>query len=342
MGRVATIRFFDLAIPLAECPRPMTDERSDLRGRTLESGYRLSAPIGVGGTSVVFEATRLADGNSVVVKVLRPQFAGHADLERRLRREAEVHERVRHPGIVPVHDVGMLEDGSPYLVMERMRSESLLRFVRRQGLLTPDEAAVLMVRLASILHAVHHGGYVHRDIKPEHVLMDRLADGSLHVSLLDFGVCAAETAPAAERERERGRVYGTPSYVSPEQAGGQPHVDGRADLFSLGTTMFECLTGALPFSGSTVSNLLRRILLEDAARASTLRWDVPTWLDDAIAAIMQRDPASRPAGARAMGRALLAHLPHRVDVEASLARKLEVGAEAAEIIPTREFAFEAA
>lgn len=314
----------------------MTDERSELRGRTLDSAYRLGAAIGVGGTGVVLEATRLADEANVVVKVLRPQFAGHADLERRLRREAEVYERVRHPGLVPVHDLGMLEDGSPYLVMQRMRSESLLRFVRRQGLLSPDEAAVLMVRLASILHAVHHGGYVHRDIKPEHILLDRSADGSLHVSLLDFGVCAAETAPNAERERERGRVYGTPSYVSPEQAGGQPHVDGRADLYSLGTTMYECLTGELPFSGSTVSNLLRRILVEEASRVSSLRWDVPTWLDDAIASIMQRDPACRPAGARAMGRALLAHLPNRAHVEATLAAKLEIGVTTPEIIPTRE------
>lgn len=320
----------------------MTDERSDLRGLILDSAYRLGAPIGVGGTGVVLEATRLADDSSVVVKVLRPQFAGHADLERRLRREAEVYERVRHPGLVPVLDVGMLEDGSPYLVMQRMRSESLLRFVRRQGLLSADEAAVLMVRLASILHSVHHGGYVHRDIKPEHVLMDRLADGSLHVSLLDFGVCAAETAPGAERERERGRVYGTPSYVSPEQAGGQPHVDGRADLYSLGTTIYECLTGQLPFSGSTVSTLLRRILLEDASRVSTLRWDVPTWLDDAVASIMQRDPACRPAGARAMGRALLAHLPNRAHVEAALANKLEIGVSYQEIIPTRELVVDAA
>ncbi len=320
----------------------MTDERSDLRGRVLDSAYRLGPAIGVGGTGVVLEATRLADDASVVVKVLRPQFAGHADLERRLRREAEVFERVRHPGIVPVHDLGMLEDGSPYLVMDRMRSESLLRYVRRVGVLSADQATALIIRLSSILHAVHQGGYVHRDIKPEHILLDRLADGSLHVSLLDFGVCAADTAPAAERERERGRVYGTPSYVSPEQASGQPNVDGRADLFSLGTTVFECLTGELPFAGSTVTNLLRKILLEDARRVSSLRWDVPSWLDDALSSMMHRDPACRPVGARALGRSLLPHLPNRERVERELAARLEIGAPAAEIIPTRELAIEAA
>lgn len=315
----------------------MTDERNELRGNMLDGTYRVGSTIGVGGTSVVLSAERITDGAELVVKVMRKQFVGNADLERRMRREHEVFERVRHPGIVPVHDLGTLEDGSPYLVMDRMRSESLLRLVRRRGVLSADEAAVILVRLASLLHAIHLNGYVHRDIKPEHVLLDRLPDGSLHVSLLDFGVCAAETAHHAERERERGRVFGTPSYVSPEQASGQPNVDGRSDLFGLGTTFFEALTGELPFSGSTVTNLLRRILLEDAPRVSSLRWDIPTWLDDAVASLMQRDPACRPVSARTMGRALLAYLPHRVDVERSLAAVLEVGTTDLEAIPSEEF-----
>jgi len=315
----------------------MTDERIELRGRTLDERYRVGSTIGVGGTSIVLSASRISDDTDVVVKVMRKQFVGNADLERRVRREHEVYERVRHPGIVAVLDLGMLDDGSPYLVMERMRSESLLRLVRRRGVLAADEAAALLVRLASLLHATHLNGYVHRDIKPEHVLLDRMSDGGLHVSLLDFGVCAAETAHHAERERERGRVFGTPSYVSPEQASGQPNVDGRSDLFGLGTTFFEALTGELPFSGSTVTNLLRRILLEDAPRVSSLRWDIPTWLDDTIAHLMQRDPACRPASARAMGRALLAHLPHRVEVERSLAAALEVGTTDFDAIPAHEF-----
>lgn len=314
----------------------MTDERMDLRGQVLDGNYRLGASIGVGGTSVVFEATRLADNHPLVVKVLRPQFAHHADLERRLRREAEVYERVRHPGIVPVIDSGMLPEGTPYLVMERMRSESLLRLMRRRGVVSAPEAAVLMARIASILHAVHQAGYVHRDIKPEHVLLDRNQDGSLHVSLLDFGVCAAETAPIAERERERGRVYGTPSYVSPEQAGGQPNVDGRADLYGLGSTFFEALTGELPFNASTVGNLLRRILLDEAPRVSSLCADVPAWLDDLIAAIMQRDPACRPVSARAMGRTILTNLPNRISIEHHLAMSLEIGEADAERIATRD------
>lgn len=315
----------------------MTDERNELRGELLDGTYRVGATIGIGGTGVVLAAERVSDGAEVVVKVMRPQFVGNADLERRLRREYEVWERVRHPGIVPVHALGQLRDGSPYLVLERKRSESLLRLVRRRGVLAADEAAVIMVRLASLLQAIHQNGYVHRDIKPEHVLLDRTVDGGLHVSLLDFGVCAAETAPHAERERERGRVFGTPSYVSPEQASGQPNVDGRSDLFGLGTTMFEAITGELPFSGSTVTNLLRRILLEDAPRVSSLRWDVPTWLDDAIATLMQRDPACRPIGARAMGRALLGHLPHRETVERTLAAAIDVGATDFEVIPAHEF-----
>ena len=115
-----------------------------------------------------------------------------------------------------------------------------------------------------MLHSVHRHGYVHRDIKPEHILLNRGPYGELDLHLLDFGVCAADTAPADERGRERGRVYGTPSYASPEQASGNPFVDARADLFSVGVTMFEALTGKLPFTGPDVTAVLRRIIREDA------------------------------------------------------------------------------
>ena len=310
-----------------------SDERAELRGTILEgreATYEVGAPIGVGGTGVVFEA-HCEGGSSrpLVVKTLRPLYAYHADLCRRLRREAEVSRRVRHPGLVSVVDEGLLPDGSPFIVMERIRGEGLHRFLRRNGPLSGEEIVALALRTLDILHAVHAHGYVHRDVKPEHLLLDRDLRGDLRLRLLDFGFCAAETAPADERERERGRVFGTPSYCSPEQAAGIPEVDGRADLFGLGVVMFEAMSGRLPYSASTVSNLLRKILRE---RAPSLRSKMPEGfrldgdLEEVVMRLLGRRPEERFTSAREAARAMAPFASERRVVEREMATLLNVGA----------------
>jgi serine/threonine-protein kinase len=294
-------------------------ERAELRGKVLEGKYLVGERIGIGGTGVVFAATRLADGAPVVVKTLRPCFVDHPDLGRRLRREAEVARVVPHPGIVRVLDEGFVDDGSPYVVMEYAHGESLSRLLMRRGPLSGEETVAIAVRVCAILHAAHRAGYVHRDVKPEHVLLDRDASGNLVVRLLDFGVCAAPTQPADERQREMGRVFGTPSYVSPEQAAGRIDIDGRADLFSLGVLMWECLTGRLPFRASNVANLLLRIIREDAPPLTLAAPSLAPELCDAVHVALARAPDGRFPSARAMARALLPFLADRVDTERQLA-----------------------
>jgi serine/threonine-protein kinase len=311
-----------------------TRERGELRGQILDGRYRLGSVIGVGGTGIVFEAERLATLERVVVKMLRPAFAANADLMARIRREVEVARRVFHPGIVPVIDHGTLHDGSPYVVMKHMGSESLATYLRRMGPLNAREISVVMARLASILHSVHRHGYVHRDIKPEHILMNRGPYGELEVHLLDFGVCAAETAPQEERARERGRVYGTPSYASPEQASGNPFVDARADLFGVGVTMFEALTGRLPFTGRDVNAVLRRIIREDAPRPSLVSPYVCAQMDELIAKLLSRNPAARHPSARALMRGLAPWLEERLRTERLLVDTLRVAAETSSLRPT--------
>ena len=311
-----------------------TTERSELRGQLLDGRYRLGHAIGTGGTGIVFEAERLATLERVVVKMLRPAHAGNPDLMSRVRREVEVARRVFHPGIVPVIDHGTLYDGSPYLVMKHMRSESLSSYLRRSGPIGPYEVAVIMARLASVLHSVHRHGYVHRDIKPEHILLNRGPYGELDLHLLDFGVCAAETAPPEERERERGRVYGTPSYASPEQASGNPYVDARADLFGVGVTMFESLTGRLPFRGNDVNTVLRTIIRQDAPRLTLFAPHLCEGMDNLLSKLMCRNPSGRHPSARALMRALDPWLKERVRTERRLAATLEVAREANSIRPT--------
>lgn len=309
-------------------------ERSELRGEILDGRYRIGNAIGMGGTGIVFEAERLATLERVVIKMLRPTHSGNPDLMSRVRREVEVARRVFHPGIVPVIDHGTLYDDSPYLVMKHMRSESLSSYLQRCGPLNGPQVSVIVARLASILHSVHRHGYVHRDIKPEHILLNRGDHGELDVHLLDFGVCAADSAPADERARERGRVYGTPSYASPEQASGNPYVDARADLFGVGIAMFEALTGKLPFTGADVTAVLRRIIREDAPRARYLSPYVDEQMDRLIAKLLSRTPATRYPSARALMRALDPWLNERIETERSLVATLQVTPETSSIRPT--------
>lgn len=297
-------------------------ERSELRGVTLDDRYELGGTIGVGGTGVVFEATRLDDGERVVVKTMRPVYAYNPDLVARLRREAEVAERVSHPGIVPVLDEGLLGDGSPYLVMKRLRGESLNRLLLRERTLAPAEAVAIAMRVTNILDACHARGYVHRDIKPEHIMLDRGPSGALQVSLIDFGVCAADTAPHESREAERGRVYGTPTYCSPEQASGNPDVDARADIWGMGVILFESMAGKVPFTASTVTSLLKRIIREDAPRVGLASQEVSRALDEVVSRALARERFDRYATGRALRHALRAHVGDQRRVERALASRL--------------------
>lgn len=293
-------------------------ERAELCGRVIDGRYQLQRHIGVGGTGVVFEALDLSDGSALALKTLRPCYVNHIDLGTRLRREAEVSRRVPHPGVVRVLDEGTLEDGSPYIVMPFMAGESLARILHRSRGLDFAEVAAITTRVAAILHVAHGAGYVHRDVKPEHILLDRTPAGELTIHLLDFGVCSSHTASPEEKARENGRVFGTPSYVSPEQASGESNVDGRADLFSLGIVMFEAASGCLPFTGTSVSKLLLRIIRDDAPRLRELRRDVDPGFELIVARLLERDPRDRLPSARALARALAPFVSDRIRVEQRL------------------------
>lgn len=279
-------------------------ERAELRGTTLDGRYEVGPRLGTGATGLVFSGKRLSDGMPLAIKTLKPRMTGEADLARRLRREAEVARAVAHPGVVRVLDEGTLQDGSPYIVMPRLYGESLSTVLARSKRLQPNVAAWLGMRVASVLHAVHAAGFIHRDVKPEHVLIGGVPSGPLQVHLLDFGVCASAHTPPEERKRESGRVFGTPSYVSPEQAAGDPNVDGRADLFSLGVVLFEALTGKRPFQAPTTHKLLLRIIREEAPSVCEHGADVPAELDRLLRFLMARERGRRLPSARAAGRAL--------------------------------------
>jgi serine/threonine-protein kinase len=234
---------------------------------------------------------------------------------------------------------GSLHDGSPYVAFERVRGDSLLVLLRRWGRLSVGEALVVGQRVARILAAVHAAGYVHRDVKPEHVMLCH--DGPLlNVRLLDFGVCIG---PSTESESPRSRfgVYGTPGYASPEQASAEP-VDERSDLFGLGATLFEALTGRLPFAGKNPAVVLTNTLSVPALPLSRLRHDCPRAVEALVGQLLSRDREHRPSNARVVARELGRISDTSLELEAGkLHERLRADSEnrtlhaGAEQVPTR-------
>lgn len=305
--------------------------RPDLEGLTLDGLYRVGEPVGSGSTGVVLAATRISDERDVVIKVLRRELAHRTDLAARLMLEAEAARAIRHPGVVPCLDQGRLWDGSPYVVFERLRGESLLRLIRRRGPMRVPQLIAVAYRITKVLAAVHRTGYVHRDLKSEHIWLasDR---GALQVSLLDFGVCQP---PVGGDTRKSGcQVFGTPGYLAPEQAAPTEPATERSDLYGLGATLFEALTVRPPFAGPSVGTLLRLALSEEAPSVSRFRAGIPRALERLVRELLARDPNARPLNTRVVERALssMADTPFGL-AEAELASEL-VSASDTGLIPT--------
>jgi len=212
----------------------------------LQAHYRVVRLLGRGGMGAVYLARDLALDREVAIKVVKADSSAR-EVHDRLRREARTAARLSHPNIVPLHAFGEVE-GMPYFVMGFVRGESLAARLRRDGHLPEEEARRILADLAEALDHAHRQGVVHRDVKPDNVLLD---DESGRALLTDFGVARArggtETLTAA------GGVVGTPAYMSPEQAAGRGEMDGRSDIYSLGVLAYAILTGRLPFEGRTAA-----------------------------------------------------------------------------------------
>ncbi len=273
-------------------PATEDDEPPLAPGTILAERYRIHDLVGRGGMGAVYRAEHLALGNTVAVKVLRASHGAHADIVRRFQREAVAASQIRHPGIVEVTDFGQTPDGRFYLAMELVDGETLARRLARLGPLVPAEAVSLVRALARALGAAHARGIYHRDIKPENVLLAR--DGS--VKLADFGIARLAEGPRDARETAAGLIFGTPHYMSPEQAAGQRQ-DGRSDVYALGVLLFELLTGAPPYLGASATHVLAAHLLSPVPRLPPQgpHGAIPRTLADLVARMMAKTAAERPA-----------------------------------------------
>jgi len=261
-------------------------------GELIADRFEIETLAGKGGMAEVYRAHDRQNGETVAVKLLH---GGSGENAERLVREAGVLARLGHPGIVRYVDHGTTGVGETYLVMEWLEGEDLSQRLSR-GRLSVEETLVVARRASDALAAAHAQSLVHRDLKPSNLFLPggRVED----LKVLDFGIVRLSQASIAATAT--GTILGTPAYMAPEQARGERHVDARADVFSMGCVLAECLTGRQVFAGAHALAVLARILLEEATRVSESCPDVPSALDDLIARMLSKEPGLRPADARAL------------------------------------------
>jgi formylglycine-generating enzyme required for sulfatase activity/serine/threonine protein kinase len=276
-------------------------------------GFRVLKLLGQGGMGAVFLAEDIQLRRQVALKVIRPEQARRTGAVERFLREARAAAAVRHDNVVTIYQVGEAR-GIPFIAQELLDGETLDECLKRDRRLPIAEALRIGREIAAGLAAAHHRGLLHRDVKPSNIWLEEhsgpakgqssipppspqpLASSrsSSRVKILDFGL--ARSQEGDEQLTQSGTIVGTPAYMSPEQATGQP-LDARSDLFSLGGVLFRMVTGRLPFQGNNTLSMLRSLALDDPPPASSLNPDVPAELSDLIAELLQKDCERRPASA---------------------------------------------
>ena len=253
--------------------------RSALAGR-----YAVEREIGSGGMASVLLAEDLRHHRKVAIKVLLPELGAMIGPERFIR-EIELTAALHHPNILPLFDSGQA-DGLLFYVMPHVEGETLRDRLRREGRLSVDDAIQLAEEISAALDFAHRRGVVHRDVKPENIL---LQDDRAIVA--DFGIALSEAA--SERVTATGMSVGTPHYMSPEQALGQREIDGRTDVYALGAILYEMLTGAPPFTGSNAQAIVAKVLTEKPVPPAKLRPEVPAQVSHAVVRALQKNADDR-------------------------------------------------
>ncbi|MFO0551375.1 MAG: serine/threonine-protein kinase [Polyangiaceae bacterium] len=265
---------------------PQTDPA--FLGQVLDGRYRVVGVIGQGGMGTVYEAEHLTIGRRVAIKVLKPEHAQKKEAVARLRHEARVVSQIGHPNICEVFDIGQFADGSPYLVMERLRGETLSQRVERLGPMATTELVDVSIQVLAALEAAHRKNIIHRDMKPENVFLAERASGIV-AKILDFGISKASVPDEQPHHLTRtGMVMGTPYYMAPEQAMGDRNLDGRVDVWGMGVTFYEALTGQRPFVARNYNALLVQILTATAVPVELLRRDLPAGLGDVVRRALEK------------------------------------------------------
>jgi serine/threonine-protein kinase len=279
-------------------------------GQLLEGKYEIRGPIGEGGMGVVYEAEHVVLNLDVAIKVLHPSESDAPNVIERFKAEARSAASIRHPNIVEVTDFGLTPSKRPFFVMELLSGESLAQRLQHTELLSERAVVEITDQILSGLTTAHRRGVVHRDLKPENVFLTMSAELGETVKLLDFGVAriigGAEPATVESSRQQRlrsspvdgkpltqqGIVLGTPGYLAPETARGQP-ADNRSDLFSVGVILFEMLTGRRPFRGDTIDEIIAATISRPVPQPRALRSDISPAMERLVLTALAKNPDHR-------------------------------------------------
>ncbi|MEY4509923.1 MAG: hypothetical protein RLZZ450_2045 [Pseudomonadota bacterium] len=277
-------------------------------GKEIAGQFRILQRIGSGGMGAVYKAEQPEMNRFVAIKILHPKYVSRPDLVSRFRREARAMSHLSHPNTARVYMYGQLEDGACYIVMEYLEGKNLAQITRAEGMLKAARAVNIMVQVCGALEEAHRQGMVHRDLKPENIFLTSQGGIADFPKVLDFGlakVTQREMRPGSLILTQEGMVFGTPEFMSPEQARGQ-QLDARSDIYSLGCILYEMLTGKLPFDAAQPMDYLalqiRGTPIPLGERIPNLK--LPAGLDVVVMKTIEKEPDKRHPSAADFAHAL--------------------------------------
>jgi serine/threonine-protein kinase len=294
-------------------------------GNVIGKRYRVDRVLGVGPMSIVVAATHLGIDRAVAIKFLNPDGVRSRDAAERFRREAQTAARIRNEHVVRVLDVGTLESGVPYMVMDLVDGRSLKAELAARGPLSVSQAAAYVLEAIEGLAAAHAAGVVHRDLKPANLFLAERVDHSHIVKVLDFGVSkslAESSGDLCSGLTRTGMVVGSPLYMPPEQLESSKTVDHRADIWALGVVLYELVTGHVPFDTSSLAELCSMLERAEPAPIARHRDDVSSEFEAVIARCLKRDRNARYRDVSELAEALAPFAPPSATIHVERARRL--------------------
>jgi eukaryotic-like serine/threonine-protein kinase len=285
-------------------------------GQMLAGKYRVERVLGVGGMGVVVAAHHVQLDERVAIKLLLPERGESPISTRRFVREARAAVKIKSEHVARVFDVGTLEDGAPYIVMEFLEGSDLAVWLAESGPLPIEQAVEFVLQACVAVAEAHRLGIVHRDLKPSNLFCTKRPDGQILVKVLDFGISKMRDVgdSVSGTATAEGTMLGSPLYMSPEQLNSSKDVESATDIWALGVVLYQLLCGSVPFAGHTLAAVASKIATEPPAPLRPLRADVPAGLEVVIARCLQKAPADRYGSVAELAAALLNFAPRRARV----------------------------
>ncbi len=262
-------------------------------GDVLAGKYRIDKVLGSGGMGAVVAAHHIQLEDKVALKFLLPEALSKPEAVARFQREARAAVRIKSEHVARVSDVGQLENGAPYMVMEYLEGGDLEQMLTRSGTLPPEQAVDFVLQAGEAIAEAHTLGIVHRDLKPANLFCIRAADGHLSIKVLDFGISKVITPGSRHDMTRTASMVGSPMYMSPEQMQSSKDVDARTDIWSLGAILFELLSGRAPFIAETITELAVKVVNEPMPSLTELAPQVPPGLAQVAATCLEKSRDAR-------------------------------------------------